>query len=180
MSIYSAVEVLVTVGSTKNDFRRLVKEVDCIRGEGIIGQTFIQVGMSTYQPKHCDFARFLPRDAIERMMTNCRLVICHAGTGTLDMALGLKKTTIVVPRRVEYGEHPDNHQIELAQYLQERNRVLAVYNITELRSVIKSAVKWKPRFSSNNNSAVVTEIRRVAREICVSPRRYGFRRVRRK
>jgi UDP-N-acetylglucosamine transferase subunit ALG13 len=171
------VDVLVTVGSTTNDFRRLVAEVDRLRGEGKIGRTFMQVGLSNFEPSYCDFARFVARKCIKEMMNTCRLLICHAGTGTLEMALGLKKKTIVVPRKVEFGEHPDDHQLELAQYLEQKNRALAVYDVADLQRTIELAEHWKPQFSESSNMEFISAIRREVKSFRLSSRRRRFRGV---
>lgn len=55
------------------------------------------------------------------LFKKARIVVAHAGVGTLLTALRYNKPLIVVPRRVEYGEHRDNHQLDTVGLIRERN-----------------------------------------------------------
>lgn len=135
---------LVTVGSTRNDFKRLIHAVDRLCEDRRLGGTFAQIGTSSYVPRHMTFERFVPRTELLARVGSCDLVICHAGTGTLNAALGLRRKVIVVPRRAALGEHPDDHQLELAAYLESRGRALVVNEVEELAEAVVHATWWVP------------------------------------
>lgn len=153
---------LVSVGSTRNDFRRLIEAVDHLCEHGRLGATFAQIGSSSYVPRYCSFERYVGREELAYHMERAELIICHAGTGTLNAALGLGKRIIVVPRRAELHEHPDNHQLELASFLSSRGRALCVDDIQELESVVANAWGWTPTFPESDSNGVIALIEEFA------------------
>ncbi len=149
--------ILVSVGSTRNDFSRLLREVDTLAAAGLLGAAFAQIGFSTYEPQHCGHARFVPREDLHRRIQDAEFVICHAGTGTVDLCLGLRKKVVLVPRLAALNEHPDDHQVELGQYLAAANRVLLVNDIAELRERIAAVPGWTPSFKTGEPNHALLE-----------------------
>lgn len=49
------------------------------------------------------------------------MLITHGGAGTMVNAVKRGKRVIVVPRLARYGEHVDDHQLELAKRLHGMN-----------------------------------------------------------
>ena len=50
-------------------------------------------------------------------------MITHSGVATIIKGLKLKKKVLVVPRLKKYGEHVDDHQLQIANAFSERNFV---------------------------------------------------------
>ena len=106
--------IFVTVGSQKFPFNRLLKKVDQMVQEGAITEeVLIQTGASDYTPSHCRYQPFYNRALFSEMLGSCTVLITHGGTGTIIDAVKRGKKTIVVPRLSRYGEHVDDHQLEL-------------------------------------------------------------------
>lgn len=125
--------IFVTVGTHKQQFDRLVKAVDgFVAGGKIRGSVIIQTGNSTYIPKNCKHFKFTGKDKIRKIQKNARVIITHAGAGTIIEALSYKKPVIVVPRLKKFGEHTDDHQTDLADNLSEHGIVKVVYDVNEL------------------------------------------------
>jgi UDP-N-acetylglucosamine transferase subunit ALG13 len=152
--------IFVTVGSTSNDFKRLLKEVDRLAKEHLITDAFIQAGKSSYTPGYCRSRGMIPQQEYEECVRKADLIICHGGDGTLNLCLQFRKKMIIVPRRMEYNEHPDNHQLELARYMEANNRALVVMDMKDLYPTILKAEKWEPSFNENpDNSAILKEVK---------------------
>lgn len=149
--------IFVTVGSTRNDFSRLLREADRLAGLGLLPDLYGQIGMSEYRPEHFRFSRFLSQPEFLENVRSARFVISHGGTGTLETCLEFRKKVILVPRRAEYGEHPDNHQLELAEYLASQNRVLFVDDVAGLGQAAASVENWQPSFRTSFGEAPVFE-----------------------
>lgn len=62
----------------------------------------------------------LPSDEIERLMASCDVVVAHAGTGTALSSMLAGRPPVLVPRRAEFGEHVDDHQVPTALELARR------------------------------------------------------------
>lgn len=102
--------IFITLGSQKFQFNRLLKAVDEI---AVDEDVFAQIGYSDYKPRNYRYKEFLDRDEFENMMSKADIVITHGGTGAIIEAVKKGKKVIAVPRLKKYGEHVDDHQIQL-------------------------------------------------------------------
>jgi UDP-N-acetylglucosamine transferase subunit ALG13 len=66
----------------------------------------------------------MPSAELEAAMEAADLVICHAGVGSALTALSVGKCPVLVPRRASFGEHVDDHQLQVAEMLAERGLVV--------------------------------------------------------
>lgn len=108
--------IFVTVGSQKFQFDRLIKAVDALVVSGVAeGGAFAQTGACTYVPEHMMHEAFLDREAFRGRMDECDVVVTHGGTGAIIGAVKDGKKVIAVPRLAQYGEHVDDHQIEIVR-----------------------------------------------------------------
>ena len=105
--------IFVTVGSQKFPFDRLIQKVDQMIRAGLIQEeVFIQTGTGKYVPS-CRHQAFYRQEHFQELMEACGILITHGGAGTMVDAVKRGKKTIVVPRLARYGEHVDDHQLEL-------------------------------------------------------------------
>jgi UDP-N-acetylglucosamine transferase subunit ALG13 len=157
----------VTVGSTQNDFSRLLREVDHLVAEDLLQDVVAQTGGSSYQARNYRAAPFLPREEFQALLRKAEFVICHGGAATLDECLGFRKRVIVVPRQVAFKEVSDDHQLEIAGFLARMNRVLLVRDVAELRQRIREVTEWEPAFQMNARPhQIVTTIRQYIERTC--------------
>ncbi len=119
--------ILVSVGMHTQGFERLVRAADELAA-GLAEPVVIQYGCALYEPKNAQAFRFTGNEEMNQHIQQARVVICHAGAGVLVLALKAKKKVIVVPRRRQYQEHFDDHQMELAYVLQRERRAVAVFD----------------------------------------------------
>lgn len=106
--------IFVTVGSQKFQFDRLIKAVDSLVASGVAeGGAFAQTGACSYVPQHMQHEAFLDRETFRSQMDDCDVVVTHGGTGAIIGAVKDGKKVIAVPRLAKYGEHVDDHQIEI-------------------------------------------------------------------
>jgi len=137
--------IFVTLGSRKDNLDRLLKELDQLVSKKLIKEkVFAQIGNTDYEPKNFPFFRFCPRDDFNKYINNCKIVLTHAGAGTIINSVLCGKKTIVVPRNPIFGECPDNHQYEIANYFYNNNFALRVDDISTLGKVITSSDNFIP------------------------------------
>lgn len=106
--------IFAMVGTHEQPFDRLMLAVEQLRGDE---PCIVQYGYSTYIPKNAEAHRFMDFDQVKQCMTEAAIVIIHAGTGSAMLALSLGKFPIVAPRYQRYGEHVDDHQLQLVETL---------------------------------------------------------------
>ncbi|MFA5976300.1 MAG: glycosyltransferase [Elusimicrobiota bacterium] len=134
--------IFVTVGNATQGFSRLLEAVDALAGTPLFqGEpVFMQTGHNeNFQPRHSRTEAFLSADRFLECLKEARLIICHGGCGTLLQAISLGKVPIVVPRLARYGEHVNNHQLQLIRALADEGRVIPAYEIFDLREAIRKA-----------------------------------------
>lgn len=125
--------IFVTVGSQKFQFDRLVRAVDTLVASGVAGDgALAQTGACTYVPEHMDYEAFLDRDSFRAHMDACDVVVTHGGTGAIISAVKDGKKVIAVPRRAEFDEHVDDHQLEIVRQFGEMGLIEPCMNPADL------------------------------------------------
>lgn len=127
--------ILVITGIISWDFSRLIKEMDRIAGK-IDEEVVMQISDTHYLPHNAKYFRFTSEEEYERLFESARVIVSHAGAGTIITALQRNKPIIVVPRRKEYGEQFDNHQVEIARELEREGRIKVVWDVRELEEAL--------------------------------------------
>lgn len=146
--------IFVTLGSQKFQFNRLLIEIDRLVEEGkITEEVFAQTGYSDYEPKNYEYKNFLDRDEFSDIMSKCDKVITHGGTGAIIGAVKKEKKVIAIPRLAKFGEHVDDHQMQIVEQFNEMNLICGINEISELNgSLIKiNNMKFNTYVSNTNN-----------------------------
>lgn len=132
--------IFVCTGTQVYQFDRLLKELDRIIESGAVkDQVFAQTGASTYVPKYYEYKPFLSVDEFKEYQTKASLIISHGGTGALIGASKLGKNIIAVPRLAKFGEHVDDHQLQIVEVLGKEGYVRAVRDMDKLGETIALA-----------------------------------------
>lgn len=151
--------ILITVGSQKFQFNRLLQKVDELIDENVIkDEVFGQIGVSDYIPKNYEYVKFMPQEEFNKKMDEADLIITHAGTGVIVNAVKKGKKVIGVPRLKEYGEHVDNHQIQLIKEFENLNFIEAVYDIENIEEALKNVILKKYNKYESNTDVILESI----------------------
>ena len=146
--------IFITLGSQKFQFNRLLKAVDDLVEEGAIQEeVFAQIGYSDYKPRNYEFKEFLDRDEFAEMEGKAEIVITHGGTGAIIGAVKKGKKVIAVPRLAKYGEHVDDHQLQLLKEFEKMEIIVACYDVTELENAYK-IIRSKQLKKYKSNQAI--------------------------
>jgi len=123
--------IFVTVG-WQYGFKRLITKMDEIASR-INEEVVMQIGTTEYEPKYAKYFHFVESDdQVLEYIRESRLVISHAGAGSILTVFSIGRPTIIVPRLRKYGEHIDDHQLELAEAMSREGQVIVVYDINDL------------------------------------------------
>ena len=151
--------ILVTVGSQKFQFNRLLQEIDKLIEEKVIKEkVFVQIGVSDYIPKNYEYKDFLTQDEFNKKIDECDILITHAGTGVIVNALKKEKKVIAVPRLAKYGEHVDDHQIQLINEFKELNFIEPAYEVSDIKQCLKNINKKKYNKYISNTDKIIESI----------------------
>jgi UDP-N-acetylglucosamine transferase subunit ALG13 len=132
--------IFVTVGSML-PFDRLVEGMDRWAFQNPEHKVVAQIGKGRYEPKHMTAARIVPPSEFKRHVTDARLIVGHAGMGSVITALERRKKIVLLPRRAALKEHTTDHQIHTAQWLLHKPNIYVAMSETELPSLVSRALE---------------------------------------
>lgn len=113
--------VLVTVGTIRPyGFDRAIRHLDSLLTDFDVTW---QIGESTVEPSHGRVSRLLSRDTMVDEVQRADVVIAHAGVGSILMTLAAGKVPVILPRLARHAEHIDDHQLDIARLLGDRQLV---------------------------------------------------------
>ncbi|PKP64657.1 MAG: glucuronosyltransferase [Alphaproteobacteria bacterium HGW-Alphaproteobacteria-7] len=133
--------ILVTVGMQLG-FDRLIAAMDTLAptlGLPVIAQT----GKGRYTPQHMDAQAKIAPAEFERLVQQSRLIVSHAGIGTVLTAARFAKPIILVPRRAALGEHRNDHQLATVNQLSGRPGILVAMDEAALPARIAEGLAVK-------------------------------------
>jgi len=154
--------IFVTVGNDFRDFSRLIKKVDEITPH-LPHEIVIQRGYSRYRPQNTKHFDFVPIDTAMEYIKMSELVISHAGIGTIILCKEYGIPIIILPRRKKYGEHMNDHQMEIAKILEEKREgnIHVIYEGGQLEEKIKEVLKNKEKYTPIENVGRANLIRTI-------------------
>lgn len=134
--------IFLTVGS-QLPFGRLLRSVDAWCASNPGAEVFGQIadpGGDGYYPRHFEWTRFLEPSEFDRLFRQARIIIAHAGMGSIIDALMAPKPIVVMPRWASLDEHRNDHQIATAEKFQYRSNVQVAADEQALPSAIEAAL----------------------------------------
>lgn len=131
--------IFVTVG-TQLPFDRLIRAIDEI-APSLNERIVAQVNHSSYVPLHLECRDYLCADEFNALFDEARLILSHAGTGTILSALMREKPIIIMPRLFCMGEHRNDHQLATAMKMNELHYVNVAYDKKQLHDFIRNGVQ---------------------------------------
>ena len=129
--------IFVTVGTHEQPFNRLVEYMDKW-AEKYDEEVVIQTGFSTYEPKKAKWSKLYPYTTMVEMVDKARIVITHGGPSSFIMPLQIGKIPIVVPRKKEFGEHVNDHQVDFCNQVAKRQgNIIVVEDVSKLGDTLE-------------------------------------------
>ena len=151
--------IFITLGSQKFQFNRLLKAVDELVAAGKIkDEVFAQIGYSDYKPMNYKYEQFLDREKFSQVMDKAEIVITHGGTGAIIGAVKKGKKVIAVPRLAKYGEHVDNHQLQLVGQFKELNLICVCQDCARLEEAIQTVKSTTYNEYKSNTQVIIDDI----------------------
>lgn len=126
--------IIVTVGMQLG-FDRLIAAMDALAprlGMPVIAQT----GKGSYAPRNMEARETIAPAEFETLVGQARLIISHAGIGTVLTAARCRKPILLMPRRADMGEHRNDHQLATVRKLAGRPGIVVALDESELAARI--------------------------------------------
>lgn len=126
--------IVVTVGS-QLPFNRMISVIDDLAST-LDEPIFAQIGEGSYEPKNIEWAKNVKASEFDEKLQSCRLIISHAGIGTVLKAYKYAKPVILMPRLRSLKEHRNDHQLATVSSLRGRRGIYIAENIADMRALL--------------------------------------------
>ena len=130
--------ILVTVGMQLG-FNRLIAAMDRL-APSLDMPVIAQTGKGTYRPQNMEERERISPGEFEQLVRQSRLIVSHAGIGTVLTAQRFTKPIVLFPRRLEHGEHRNDHQVATVRNLKGRSSVLIALDEDDLARKIEEGL----------------------------------------
>ncbi|WP_083483501.1 glycosyltransferase [Litoreibacter arenae] len=130
--------IFVTVG-TQLPFPRLIDHMigySQRSGERVVlqtGDTADWHGMESY--------RSLSAPQFEAFVNEARVIVSHAGIGSILAAKSASRPLILLPRRAKLGEHRNDHQLATAAAFKDRAGLRVAWEVDELDNLLAHGIE---------------------------------------
>lgn len=141
--------IFLILGTDHHPFCRPVKWLEEIMEVNLVefDEVVIQAGytpITDRQRELFDVRSILPFEEMARLVSEAEVVITHGST-TAILISHLGKRPIVIPRRMEFGEHIDDHQLE---FIENTNDIFN-FPIPNSSSELAQLINGRDKFISN-------------------------------
>ena len=85
----------------------------------------------------------IPNEDFNHYMEEAEVIVTHSGVNSIISSMEMGKPLVICPRLHEYGEHVDNHQMEIATLMHDKYDVLVCTDMKDLPNLIKQSKTHK-------------------------------------
>lgn len=148
--------ILIMLGTQNNSFHRLLEEVQrCIDNKIIQDEVVVQAGSTKFKSKDMKIFKLVSSQKLDKYMEDADLIITHGGVGSIVSCIKKGKKVIAVPRYRKYGEHVNDHQLQIIQTFDSQGFIKGIKAVEELEEALKEIPEFKPeKFVSNTNKII--------------------------
>ena len=151
--------IFFTLGTENYPFSRLIEVAEKLAVLRPDEEIFVQIGNHPEPPRGCRWERFLPFEKFSDCIAHARLVVSHAGAGTILTCAVHGRIPIVLKREWLRGEHIDDHQSQLARRMDELGHIVLTEDPEQLLEEILR------RESSSTELRAAAEVPELARSL---------------
>ncbi len=129
--------ILVTVGA-QMPFDRMTRAIDAWAAQRQRNDVFAQIGTTDFVPTHIEWTPFLNPRQFKEKVAQAKILVAHAGMGSILSALQAGKPILVMPRRGDLRETRNDHQVATAKRFSELGSVEVAFDEQELLAKLDS------------------------------------------
>lgn len=131
--------IFATVG-TQLPFDRLLSALDLWAAANPGVPVTAQIGETRTAFAHLTCHPHLDQAGFAAQMAQARVIVAHAGMGTILSAAEAGKPLILMPRRAAFGEHRNDHQLATAAEMAVLSNVTVIDDAADLAPALETAL----------------------------------------
>ncbi|WP_245757915.1 PssE/Cps14G family polysaccharide biosynthesis glycosyltransferase [Alteribacillus iranensis] len=135
----------MVLGTHELPFKRLLTKMEQLRqSETITEEVVVQAGHTEFASEHMKMIPFMSFEKMNELYDRARVIVAHGGTGSIITGVKKNKPVIAVPRLAEFGEHNDNHQLEIVEQFRETGHIIGIDSPEKLDQALQQAETFRP------------------------------------
>ena len=148
--------IFVTLGTQDKPFNRLLEAVQKqIDNKKIKEKVIVHAGCTKFESKDMEIFDLIPMEDFSKYIAECDLLITHGGVGSIVDALKKDKKVIAAARLYKYGEHVNDHQLQIIKNFGDAGYIIPLDDFDTLDEALKKAKKFKPnKYKSNTENMI--------------------------
>lgn len=116
-------------------------------------EVIVQKGYTDYEMKNCKSSKLIPYEEMQLNIEKARIIVTHGGPASFLDPLKYGKIPIVVPRKKDFSEHVNNHQLEFSREVAKRMKnIIVAEDEKEIINAIINYDRLIKELNSNNES----------------------------
>lgn len=148
--------ILVLLGTFPIEFNRPLIEIEKLCHEGKINEEIIvQSGYTQFSSSYMKIYPFIPPPELAELYQQARIIISHAGSGSLIKGIKLNKKIIAIARLAKYNEVVDDHQLEILNEFARLNFVIPWNENSSLQEILSEVDQFEPSVYISNKDKII-------------------------
>ena len=148
--------IFVTLGTQDKPFERIL---DLIDKSNVEEDIIVQGGFTTFNSPKMHMHTYFSPDELTDNLVKSRIVVTHGGVGSIMQGLKLKKKIVALPRLAKYGEHQNDHQLEIVRAYAKRGYILEWQEGESFDDVLARADCFAPMQFESNHSIFLSKLK---------------------
>ena len=149
--------ILVMLGTQNNSFHRLLEEIDKLINDGLIKEdVVVQAGYTKYESTNMKIFDFISSDELDKLEQQADCIITHGGVGSIISSIEKDKKVIAVPRLKQYGEHVNDHQLDIVQSFDKLGYIIGITDISQLGDELQQIETFEPKKYIQNTGKIIS------------------------
>ncbi len=151
--------ILVTLGTQDKPFTRLLEAVQKqIDNGNIKDEVVVQAGYTKFESKDMKIYELIEYEKFDKLVKDCDILITHGGVASILNGIKNEKKVIAAARLKEFGEHTNDHQLQIISDFSKKGYLLALDDFDKLDEVLKQAKKFKQKKYVSNTENFIKHI----------------------
>ena len=149
--------ILVMLGTQNNSFHRLLEEIDKLINDGQIKEeVVVQAGYTKYESANMKIFDFISSEELEKLEQKASCIITHGGVGSIIGSIEKDKKVIAVPRLKQYGEHVNDHQLDIVQSFDKLGYIIGITDVSQLGDALQQIETFEPKKYIQNTGKIIS------------------------
>ena len=151
--------ILVTLGTQDKPFKRLIEAVEKqIELGNIKDEVIVQAGCTKYESNKMKIFDYIEADEFKKIFEEAEIIITHAGVGNIIMGLEQGKKMVVAARLLKYGEHVNDHQLQILENFTNEGYIVPLTDFDKLNEAIEKAKIFVPKEYKSNTENFIDKL----------------------